>query len=220
MNQARWPNSHSSGLTVGRRGPISWSSPTMSAKRSRCRTSGAMPRISASMRCRSDSISRRCRSTNARCLIQGIISRSLAPISSIGWPAIFCRIALNEGARIFPVAGDHVVCSMQTELFAPVLLRACQDVAARGLAGKPITCCRHRAWHRPIFRDIYGLLSRPYAEGRTRCRAYEIMRADRPFVEHRNGGQTVAPSQHLRAQGEPHMHGSTDPDFTGKRALA
>jgi pimeloyl-ACP methyl ester carboxylesterase len=35
------------------------------------------------------------------------------------------------GARIFPIAGDHVVCSMQTELFAPVLLRACQDVAAR-----------------------------------------------------------------------------------------
>jgi hypothetical protein len=73
---------------------------------------------------------------------------------------------------------------------------------------------------RQIFRDIYGWLSRPYAEGRTRCRAYEIMRADRPFVEHRNGGQTVAPSQHLRAQEEPHMNGSSDPDFTGKRALA
>jgi hypothetical protein len=53
-----------------------------------------------------------------------------------------------------------------------------------------------------------------------RCRAYDIMRADRPFVEHRNGGQTVAPSQHLRAQGEPHMNGSSDSDFTGKRALA
>jgi hypothetical protein len=71
-----------------------------------------------------------------------------------------------------------------------------------------------------MFRDRYGLLSRPYAEGRTRCRAYDIMRADRPFVEHRHGGQTVAPSQPLRAQGETHMNGSSDPDFTGKRALA
>jgi hypothetical protein len=73
---------------------------------------------------------------------------------------------------------------------------------------------------RQIFRDIYGLLSRPSVEGRTRCHAYDMMRADRPFVEHRNGGQTMAPAQHLRAQGEPHMNGSSDPDFTGKRALA
>lgn len=34
-------------------------------------------------------------------------------------------------ARVFPVAGDHVVCSMQPDVFAPVLLRACQDVAHR-----------------------------------------------------------------------------------------
>jgi hypothetical protein len=46
------------------------------------------------------------------------------------------------------------------------------------------------------------------------------MRADRPVVEHRNGGQTVAPAQLLRAQGETHRNGSSDPAFTGKRALA
>jgi 3-oxoadipate enol-lactonase len=36
-----------------------------------------------------------------------------------------------SGARIFPVPGDHVVCSMHPEVFAPVLVRACRDVAAR-----------------------------------------------------------------------------------------
>src|SRR5262249_56490837 len=36
------------------------------------------------------------RSTNARCLIHGIIARSLAPISSIGCVAILARMALNE----------------------------------------------------------------------------------------------------------------------------
>src|SRR6266700_6685742 len=36
------------------------------------------------------------RSTNARCLIHGIIARSLAPISSIGCVAILARMALND----------------------------------------------------------------------------------------------------------------------------
>src|SRR6478736_278482 len=38
----------------------------------------------------------RLRSTNARCLIHGIIARSLAPISSIGCVAILARMALND----------------------------------------------------------------------------------------------------------------------------
>src|SRR4051794_1771146 len=38
----------------------------------------------------------RLRSTIARCLIHGIMARSLAPISSIGCAAILARIALNE----------------------------------------------------------------------------------------------------------------------------
>src|SRR6476659_503552 len=38
----------------------------------------------------------RLRSTIARCLIHGIMARSLAPISSIGCAAILPRIALNE----------------------------------------------------------------------------------------------------------------------------
>src|SRR5262249_52680986 len=36
------------------------------------------------------------RSTSARCLIHGIIARSLAPISSIGCVAILARMALND----------------------------------------------------------------------------------------------------------------------------
>src|SRR5262245_47246187 len=36
------------------------------------------------------------RSTNARCLIHGIIARSLAPISSMGCVAILARMALND----------------------------------------------------------------------------------------------------------------------------
>src|ERR1700730_15032505 len=36
------------------------------------------------------------RSTNARCLIQGIISRSFAPTCSIGCSASLARVALNE----------------------------------------------------------------------------------------------------------------------------
>src|SRR5436190_16768686 len=36
------------------------------------------------------------RSTSARCLIQGIISRSLAPTCSIGCSASLARVALNE----------------------------------------------------------------------------------------------------------------------------
>src|SRR5271165_5603451 len=36
------------------------------------------------------------RSTNALCLIQGIISRSLAPTCSIGCSASLARVALNE----------------------------------------------------------------------------------------------------------------------------
>src|SRR5262249_34639203 len=36
------------------------------------------------------------RSTNARCLIHGIMARSLAPISSIGCVAILARMALND----------------------------------------------------------------------------------------------------------------------------
>ena len=35
-------------------------------------------------------------STIARCLIHGIMARSLAPTSSIGCAAFFARIALNE----------------------------------------------------------------------------------------------------------------------------
>src|SRR6266849_4034297 len=35
-------------------------------------------------------------STSARCLIHGIMARSLAPTSSIGWAAHFARMALNE----------------------------------------------------------------------------------------------------------------------------
>src|SRR6266850_2152618 len=35
-------------------------------------------------------------STRARCLIHGIMARSLAPISSIGCAAILARMALNE----------------------------------------------------------------------------------------------------------------------------
>jgi len=35
------------------------------------------------------------------------------------------------GARIFPVDGDHVVCSMAPERFVPVLVDACTDVADR-----------------------------------------------------------------------------------------
>src|SRR5258708_2132270 len=35
-------------------------------------------------------------STSARCLIHGIMARSLAPTSSIGWAAILLRMALNE----------------------------------------------------------------------------------------------------------------------------
>src|SRR3954462_7450542 len=38
----------------------------------------------------------RLRSTIARCLIHGIMARSLAPTSSIGCVAILARIALNE----------------------------------------------------------------------------------------------------------------------------
>src|SRR5262244_22358 len=38
----------------------------------------------------------RLRSTRARCLIHGIMARSLAPTSSIGCAAILARIALNE----------------------------------------------------------------------------------------------------------------------------
>src|SRR5215470_1035812 len=38
----------------------------------------------------------RLRSTSARCLIHGIIARSLAPISSIGCVAILARMALND----------------------------------------------------------------------------------------------------------------------------
>src|SRR3954453_17923934 len=38
----------------------------------------------------------RLRSTSARCLIQGIISRSLAPTCSIGCSASLARVALNE----------------------------------------------------------------------------------------------------------------------------
>lgn len=35
------------------------------------------------------------------------------------------------GARIFPVAGDHVVCSTNPERFVPALVEACTDVARR-----------------------------------------------------------------------------------------
>src|SRR5215831_10105826 len=43
-----------------------------------------------------DRIQFRLRSTSARCLIHGIMARSLAPISSIGWAAFLARIDLNE----------------------------------------------------------------------------------------------------------------------------
>jgi 3-oxoadipate enol-lactonase len=35
------------------------------------------------------------------------------------------------GSRVFPVDGDHVVCSTEPEKFVPVLLDACTDVAER-----------------------------------------------------------------------------------------
>src|SRR5262249_59615297 len=38
----------------------------------------------------------RLRSTNARCLIHGIMARSFSPMSSIGCAAILVRMALNE----------------------------------------------------------------------------------------------------------------------------
>jgi 3-oxoadipate enol-lactonase len=34
-------------------------------------------------------------------------------------------------ARVFPVRGDHVVCSMAPQVFAPTLVQAGRDVAAR-----------------------------------------------------------------------------------------
>jgi 3-oxoadipate enol-lactonase len=35
------------------------------------------------------------------------------------------------GSRVFPVAGDHVVCAMAPQTFAPVLVRACHHAASR-----------------------------------------------------------------------------------------
>src|SRR5262245_56882773 len=55
--------------------------------------SGALPTRCTAPRPRDQFLDR---STKALCLIQGIISRSLAPISSIGCAAIFSRMALNE----------------------------------------------------------------------------------------------------------------------------
>jgi hypothetical protein len=48
-----------------------------------------------------------------------------------------------------------------------------RGVVARGGVAKPITFCVHREWHRPNSRDVYGWLSRPYAEARTFCRALD-----------------------------------------------
>jgi hypothetical protein len=49
------------------------------------------------------------------------------------------------------------------------------------------------------FHDVYGWRSRPYAEARTRCRAYDIMRADRASLSAGEVARTVAPYQSIRA---------------------
>ena len=35
------------------------------------------------------------------------------------------------GAKAYPVDGDHLVCAIGARRFVPVLVRACQDVAAQ-----------------------------------------------------------------------------------------